>query len=189
MSRSVAYRGVLRKYPGRKMSGSPSPAAGIRIEKSNGFFHARTMTKRDPRVDIYIARSADFAKPILSRIRKLVHTACPKVGETIKWSSPFYEHQGILLATPAFKQLLRAYFLEGQIVFEQRPEGKTTPPHFPLRIARRQNSDRLHQKSRAIERIWHQKSCAHQTEEKSEAGRAGLFSACAQEKQKGAGRV
>ena len=49
------------------------------------------MGKRDPRVDAYIASSADFAKPILSHIRSLVHEACPHVEETIKWSMPHFE--------------------------------------------------------------------------------------------------
>ncbi len=42
----------------------------------------------DPRVDVYIEKSADFAKPILTHIRKLVHKACPDVQETMKWSIP-----------------------------------------------------------------------------------------------------
>ena len=41
------------------------------------------MSKHDPRVDEYIAKSADFAKPILNRVRKLVHAACPDVGVAI----------------------------------------------------------------------------------------------------------
>lgn len=45
-------------------------------------------------VDQYIAKSNDFAKPILSRLRDLVHTHCPDVGESIKWSYPFFEYKG-----------------------------------------------------------------------------------------------
>ena len=43
------------------------------------------MPKKDPRVDAYIANSADFAKPILTHLRKLAHTASPQVEETLKW--------------------------------------------------------------------------------------------------------
>ena len=75
------------------------------------------MPKPDPRVDAYIAKSADFAKPILTRIRKLVHAACPDVMETIKWNSPFYEHKGILIATPAFKQHCALIFWNGKLIF------------------------------------------------------------------------
>lgn len=73
------------------------------------------MSLKDPRVDAYITKSADFAKPILNRIRKLVHAACPDVTETIKWSSPFYEYKGILLATPAFKKHCRLIFWKGRM--------------------------------------------------------------------------
>ena len=73
------------------------------------------MPKKNPRVDAYIARSADFAKPILNRIRKLVHAACEDVQETIKWNLPFYEYKGILLATPAFKRHCALIFWKGRL--------------------------------------------------------------------------
>jgi len=34
------------------------------------------MGKRDPRVDTYIAKAGDFARPILKHLRELVHKAC-----------------------------------------------------------------------------------------------------------------
>jgi uncharacterized protein YdeI (YjbR/CyaY-like superfamily) len=74
------------------------------------------MPTKDPRVDAYIGRSADFAKPILNRIRKLVRAACPKVEETLKWGSPFYVYKGILIATPAFKQHCALVFWKGKLV-------------------------------------------------------------------------
>src|ERR1700677_5083571 len=61
------------------------------------------MPKKDPRVDAYIAKSSDFAKPFLQRIRKLVHQACPQVEETIKWKSPFFMYKGMFAAMMAFK--------------------------------------------------------------------------------------
>ena len=57
----------------------------------------------DPRVDAYIAKSADFAQPILRHLRKLVHEACPTATETIKWTFPTFEHHGILCGMAAFK--------------------------------------------------------------------------------------
>ena len=56
------------------------------------------MLKKDPRVDAYIDEAADFARPILSHIRRLVHAACPDVQETLKWNCP---HVDISLATTA----------------------------------------------------------------------------------------
>ena len=33
----------------------------------------------DPRIDTYIARQADFARPILDHIRARVHATCPEM--------------------------------------------------------------------------------------------------------------
>ena len=46
------------------------------------------MSTRDARVDRYIEKSAEFAKPILNHIRELVHSVCPDVEETVKWGFP-----------------------------------------------------------------------------------------------------
>ena len=63
------------------------------------------MPSHDPRVDAYIAKSADFARPILEEIRARVHAACPQVEETIKWGMPSFVHAGaILCGMAAFKQ-------------------------------------------------------------------------------------
>jgi uncharacterized protein YdeI (YjbR/CyaY-like superfamily) len=61
------------------------------------------MGKKDPRVDAYIAKSADFARPILTRLREIVHRGCPEVEETIKWGMPAFEYEGILGGMAAFK--------------------------------------------------------------------------------------
>lgn len=58
----------------------------------------------DPRVDAYIAKSAEFAQPILRHLRGLVHRACPDVEETMKWSFPHFGHaEGIICSMAAFK--------------------------------------------------------------------------------------
>ena len=63
------------------------------------------MSSQDPRVDAYIAESADFARPILAEIRTRVHAACPQVEETIKWGMPSFVHAGgILCQMAAFKR-------------------------------------------------------------------------------------
>ena len=82
------------------------------------------MPKKDPRVDAYIAKAGDFARPILNRIRKLVHAACPDVEETIKWSAPFFEHKGILLATPAFKRHCALIFWKGRLFLSKDQKAK-----------------------------------------------------------------
>lgn len=62
------------------------------------------MGRKDPRVEAYIAASADFARPILVHLRGLVHRACPDVQETIKWGFPHFEHHGVLCSMAAFKK-------------------------------------------------------------------------------------
>lgn len=52
------------------------------------------MGKHDPRIDAYIEKSADFAKPILTHVRELIHTTCPDVEETWKWSFPNFDYKG-----------------------------------------------------------------------------------------------
>jgi uncharacterized protein YdeI (YjbR/CyaY-like superfamily) len=61
------------------------------------------MGKQDKRVDAYILKSADFAIPILTHLRELVHLACPDVEEAMKWSFPVFEHKGIMCNMAAFK--------------------------------------------------------------------------------------
>ena len=59
----------------------------------------------DPRIDAYINKAKPFAQPILHHLRELVHKACPKVEETIKWSRPFFEYKGAILGNmSAFKE-------------------------------------------------------------------------------------
>ncbi|MCF8449649.1 MAG: YdeI/OmpD-associated family protein [Taibaiella sp.] len=63
------------------------------------------MSKYDPRIDEYIAKAAPFAQPILSHLRGLIHTVCPDVEETWKWSFPNFDYKGTtMLSMAAFKQ-------------------------------------------------------------------------------------
>lgn len=63
------------------------------------------MSQKDKRVDSYIAKSQDFAKPILKHLRELVHKACPDVEETMKWSFPHFDYAGGTICSMAsFKQ-------------------------------------------------------------------------------------
>lgn len=63
------------------------------------------MTATDPRIDAYIAKAAEFAKPILDELRLRVHAACPEAEEAVKWGAPSFVYQGKILAVmAAFKQ-------------------------------------------------------------------------------------
>jgi uncharacterized protein YdeI (YjbR/CyaY-like superfamily) len=59
--------------------------------------------KHDPRIDAYIAKSAEFARPLLNHLRESVHAVCPDVEEAMKWSMPFFVWRGNLCHMAAFK--------------------------------------------------------------------------------------
>ena len=62
------------------------------------------MPEFDKRIDAYIEKSRDFARPILEHLRKLIHKACPDVEETIKWGSPHFDYKGSLAGMASFKE-------------------------------------------------------------------------------------
>jgi uncharacterized protein YdeI (YjbR/CyaY-like superfamily) len=79
------------------------------------------MPNTDSRIDAYIAKSADFAKPILAYLRQLVHEACPDVEETIKWGIPHFDYHGILCGMAAFKEHCAFNLWKGSLVVGDAP--------------------------------------------------------------------
>ncbi|MFL5639988.1 MAG: YdeI/OmpD-associated family protein [Gemmatimonadaceae bacterium] len=79
------------------------------------------MAKTDPRIDAYIAKSADFARPILVYLRELVHEGCPNVDETIKWGVPHFDYEGILCGMAAFKQHCAFNLWKGSLIVGDAP--------------------------------------------------------------------
>jgi len=93
--------------------------------------------KTDPRIDAYIERQADFAKPILKHLRETVHAACPDCEETLKWSSPSFMYKGKILAgMAAFKaHATFGFWSGGQVVGKDQAQtsgmgqfGRLTSP-------------------------------------------------------------
>src|SRR5580658_2885648 len=79
--------------------------------------------KKDSRVDAYISSAPDYAKPILNHLRQLVHTACPDVEETMKWSRPSFLHKGILCGMSAFKHHCAFGFWLYELVLDMKDKG------------------------------------------------------------------
>lgn len=73
---------------------------------------------RDPRVDAYIAKSAEFARPILTYLRDTVHECCPQVEESIKWGMPHFLYEGMLCSMAAFKQHCAFGFWKGALLVD-----------------------------------------------------------------------
>ena len=77
------------------------------------------MGSKDPRIDAYIAKSAEFAKPILKHLRKVVHAGCPQVEETMKWSMPHFDYKGVMCGMAAFKQHCVFGFWKEALIFDR----------------------------------------------------------------------
>jgi uncharacterized protein YdeI (YjbR/CyaY-like superfamily) len=81
------------------------------------------MSKGDARIDAYIKKAPDFAKPILIHFREVVHEVCPDVEETMKWNTPNFMYRGSLLCgMAAFKQHCRLIFWKGELI--KGPKGE-----------------------------------------------------------------
>lgn len=62
------------------------------------------MADDSKRVDQYIGKAPDFARPILKKLRKSVHKGCPGVEEVIKWGVPYFTYNGMLCGMAFFKK-------------------------------------------------------------------------------------
>jgi hypothetical protein len=81
---------------------------------------------KDKRIDAYIEKSADFAKPILKHLRAVVHKNCPTVEETIKWGFPHFLYEGVILCSMAsFKQHCAFGFWKAALIPELAEMIKT----------------------------------------------------------------
>ena len=75
------------------------------------------MAKKEKAIDTYIAKSADFAKPILKHLRELVHKTCPDVEEKMKWSFPHFDYRGVMMCSmAAFKQHMAFGFWKASLM-------------------------------------------------------------------------
>lgn len=81
------------------------------------------MGQKDPRVDAYIASSAEFAQPILRHLREVIHAACPEVEETLKWRMPSFMYHGILCGMAAFKQHCTFGFWKGSLIVDKNGQN------------------------------------------------------------------
>jgi uncharacterized protein YdeI (YjbR/CyaY-like superfamily) len=81
------------------------------------------MGQRDPRIDAYIEKAKPFAQPILRHLRSLVHQACPRCEETLKWSMPTFLYAGEMLCSFAsFKEHATFGFWKASLILG--PDGR-----------------------------------------------------------------
>jgi uncharacterized protein YdeI (YjbR/CyaY-like superfamily) len=88
------------------------------------------MGTRDRRVDAYIEKSAEFARPILKHLRDTVHAACPDVEETMKWSLPHFMYKGMMCGMAAFKEHAAFNFWKGDLVVDDASKRDEAMGHL-----------------------------------------------------------
>ena len=102
---AIPLPGVRRAAHNRRMPATAKPQT------------AATDPRRDPRVDAYIERAAEFAQPLLRKLRDGVHAAHPGITEAIKWGMPHFMYGGRILAgMAAFKAHATFGFWQGEEV-------------------------------------------------------------------------
>ena len=127
---------------------SKTPKKALKINLLRVFASSRCilsyrMPKTDPRIDAYIEKAADFAKPILKEIRTRVHAACPDCVETVKWSTPAFDYKGAMCGMAAFKAHCMFGFWKAPLVV-----GGRNPPRDDSGISRRLPTSRRRRKWR-----------------------------------------
>lgn len=90
------------------------------------------MARKDPRIDAYIAKAPEFARPILKHLRAIVREGCPGVEETMKWSVPHFEYKGVLGNMAAFKQHVGFGFWKAKLMKD--PEGILKPGSWMAKV-------------------------------------------------------
>ena len=135
------------------------------------------MPNKDPRVDAYIEKSADFAKPILTHLRKLVHKASPKLSETVKWGMPAFEYKGLVCGLAAFKEHCTFGFWKQSLLnYDGFSSEKTAMGSFGRHHVKEGLADRRHDhQTRATGRRAERKRCKSsksETDGKERIGRA-----------------
>jgi len=88
------------------------------------------MDKHNSKVTEYIAKSEDFAKPILNHWRQLIFATCPEAVETIKWGIPHFEYKDDNMCVMAsFKNHCSFTFLKAELMKDPKlKDSKSLKP-------------------------------------------------------------
>jgi len=77
---------------------------------------------RNPEVDAWLARYENPMKPLVERLREIVLDADPRIGETIKWSTPTFVYKGNLASfQPRARQFVSMLFHTGASIPGEHP--------------------------------------------------------------------
>jgi hypothetical protein len=88
------------------------------------------MGTKDARVDAYIAKAPDYAKPILEHLRATVHEVVPDVTEEIKWQMPHFSYKGMFCGMGALKEHTVFGFWKAELVLAEKFKGVRLADQF-----------------------------------------------------------
>lgn len=80
---------------------------------------------RSSQVDRYIFHAPPPARPLLERIRELIHAADAGIIEEIKWGAPCFLKAGLVCSMQAFKSYVGVWFHKGALLAD--PRGLLSP--------------------------------------------------------------
>lgn len=91
------------------------------------------MKRKD--INTYIKNSAEFSKPVLEHLRKIILETCPEAEEKIKWSFPHFDYKGEMMCSmAAFKKHCAFGFWKASLMKDSQKlfakYGKTAMGHF-----------------------------------------------------------
>lgn len=73
------------------------------------------------RIDDYIEGKAEWARPVLTKLRQLILKANPKIGQEWKWVGPAFTHHGIVCLLWGGKSQISLTFYHGALL--EDPKG------------------------------------------------------------------
>jgi hypothetical protein len=82
------------------------------------------------RINQYIADQEEWKRPLLVRLRQLIHQADDRIEENWRWNGPHFDREGIMLGMAAFKHFVSVWFHKGALLkdrkglFEKLPKDK-----------------------------------------------------------------
>ena len=84
------------------------------------------MGTKDARIDAYIKKAPEFAKPVLNHFRALVHKTIPEIEETIKWGCPNFQYHGGLCTMASFNDYCGIGFFKAKLMKELSKPNELT---------------------------------------------------------------
>ncbi|ESQ88822.1 YdeI/OmpD-associated family protein [Asticcacaulis benevestitus] len=84
---------------------------------------------RNPKADAYYEKAEEFAKPIFSHLRDLIHATCPEVVEEVKWGIPHFDYRGDMMCIfAAYKRHCSFTFYKDALMYDPRLKANSDMP-------------------------------------------------------------